>query len=174
MSAGCTATMQSSFYRLRAPALLGLVLQLVACQRDTVDIAALSPDQAAFAADVYPIILRDCAFPQCHGSTQRFYQVFGPGRVRIGPPPPDVDPADVLYPVQPQELSVTYERTRSMLTRTSSQEDFLLLRKALEVGAGGAGHKGTDRLGRNVYLSRQDPSWVTLRNWALGSAAGVP
>lgn len=152
-------------------------LWIGACGQDTPEIAGLSPDQQAFSADVYPIILRDCGFPQCHGSTQRFYQVFGPGRVRIGAPPAPYEMGDVLYPVQPIELQVTYERTVSMLTRTSSQEDYLLLRKPLEVGAGGAGHKGTDRLGRNVYQSRQDPAWQTLHAWAASApsaASGVP
>ena len=153
------------------PALVACAL--LGCAQQTPEQIALSPDESVFARDVYPIILRDCAFPECHGSTQRFYQVFGPGRVRIGPPPPDVDPTDTRYPVQDVELHVTYERTRSMLTRTSPNEDFLLLRKALDVGAGGAGHKGSDRLGRNVYLSKQDPSWLAIRAWALSSPTGT-
>lgn len=146
------------------------LLLAMGCAHDAVEITALPPDQQAFVRDVYPIILRDCGFPECHGSTQRFYQVFGPGRVRIGPPPMGVDPSDVLYSVTEQELLVTYQRTRSMLTRTSEQQDFLLLRKPLEVAAGGAGHLGTDRLGRNVYQSQQDPSWVALKVWAVSSA----
>ncbi len=160
------------------------MLLFAGCAPDTADITALTPDQQVFARDVYPIILRDCGFPQCHGSSQRFYQVFGPGRVRIGPPPEGFEPNDVRFvcdpastagcEVQMMELLVTYERTRSMLTRTSGQQDFLLLRKALEVGAGGAGHKGTDRLGRNVYQSREDPTWKTLQTWALASATGSP
>lgn len=143
----------------------------VGCAQDTTETAALSADYVTFQRDVYPILLRDCGFPQCHGSEQRFYQVFGPGRVRIAPPPPDqgYEPSDVRFPVDELEMRVTYERTRSMLTRTSEQEDFLLLRKALEVGAGGSGHKGTDRLGRNVYKSRTDPSWLTLKAWADAS-----
>lgn len=163
---------------------VSFALVLGGCAQDSVDITALTPDQAVFREQVYPIILRDCGFPQCHGSSQRFYQVFGPGRVRIGAPPEGYEPNDVRFVCDPMthagcdtqmtEVLVTYERTRSMLTRTSTQEDFLLLRKALEVGAGGAGHKGTDRLGRNVYQSREDPSWKTLQAWALASMTGSP
>lgn len=150
------------------------VFVAIGCAPDVVEVSALHPDEQAFVRDVYPIVLRDCGFPECHGSTQRFYQVFGPGRVRLGPAPVDVQAPDVLYPVQQQELIVTYERTRSMLTRTSGQADFLLLRKPLEVAAGGAGHLGTDRLGRNVYQSKQDPSWLTLKAWAESSMAVAP
>ena len=110
---------------------LSVLLVMTACASDTVEITALSPDQEVFAREIYPIILRDCGFPQCHGSTQRFYQVFGPGRVRIDAPPDGLDPEDVRFPVQNNELLVTYERTRSMLTRESSQQDYLLLRKPL-------------------------------------------
>jgi hypothetical protein len=151
-----------------------VVLVAVGCAPDVVEVSALHPDEQTFVRDVYPIVLRDCGFPECHGSTQRFYQVFGPGRVRLGPAPPDVQAPDVLYPVQQQELIVTYERTRSMLTRISGQQDFLLLRKPLEVAAGGAGHLGTDRLGRNVYQSKQDPSWLALKAWADSSMAVAP
>lgn len=150
------------------------------CAQDVVEITGMPLQDQAFQDTVYPIILRDCGFPECHGSDQRFYQIFGPGRVRIPPVPGDpdyVEPApnevpsnDVLYPARAKELRVTYERTLSMLTRTSTQQDFLLLRKPLEVAAGGAGHLGTDRLGRNVYLSQQDPSWQALKAWAESNA----
>jgi hypothetical protein len=45
-----------------------------------------------------------------------------------------------------------------------------LLRKPLEVAAGGSGHEGTDKYGRDVYRSVDDPSFRVLVDWVLGIA----
>lgn len=151
---------------------------LSACAQDVPELSPPSPDFALFREQVYPVLLRDCGFPQCHGSEQRFFQVVGPGRRRLGPAPAEYEPTDVRYPLQETELVnevvFTYQQARSMLTRSGPEGEFFLLRKALEVGAGGAGHKGTDRLGRNVYLSREDPAWMTLQSWAFSAQAVSP
>jgi hypothetical protein len=105
--------------------------------------------------------LRDCAFSTCHGANERFFQVFGPGRARLDPvsTKPD-DPATLA------EVLHSYERARSMLATANPIDQALLLRKPLELGAGGQGHKGVDDYGRNVYASAADPSYVVLARWA--------
>jgi hypothetical protein len=120
-------------------------------------------DAQVFASDVYPLLMRDCAFNDCHGGTSRFFQVFGPGRVRIDPM------ADSEMPATLVELQVSYERARSMLISEGSVTHSLLLTKPLAIKAGGVGHRGVDAYGRNVYQSTEDPSYQMLVRWAQGA-----
>lgn len=124
-------------------------------------------DRARFESDVYPILLRDCGFPACHGDSDRFFRVHGPGRTRL-------DPTSLPYdPPSTEEIDATFDRARSMLAAVPDPMQSLLLRKPLEAAAGGGAHAGLDALGRNVYASTDDPSWQTLAAWA-GAAVSTP
>lgn len=140
------------------------VLPLMAACGDASELSVGTPDRAEFTMTVYPILLRDCAFYACHGSSERFLQVFGPGRARLSlatrPLDPELD----------TEIIHSYDRARSLIDM-QAPEDSLLLRKPLEVGAGGEGHQGADDLGRNVYQDKTDPSFIALRHWVLSSVA---
>ena len=131
-----------------------------------------TPDGARFVTDVYPLLLRDCAFVECHGKPERFFRIVGPGRARLDPAIEQDDPVTFA------EVQLTYERAQSMLASSKNLEDSLLLRKPLEIGEGGQGHKGLDDLGRNVFSRASDPRYVALLAWAKSSgppptAAGV-
>ena len=121
-------------------------------------------DYAEFEASVYPVLLRDCAFSECHGHEQRFFHVYGPGRSRIDPALEPTDPATA------EEILATYQRAVSMLATDGDVEHSLLLSKPLEGSAGGQGHRGLDVLGRNVYASSSDPNYAVLRAWSLRAA----
>lgn len=128
-----------------------------------------SPDGEQFVKQVYPLLLRDCAHVGCHGLPERFFQLYGPGRARI--PLAEMSPAtrmEVKYtdPANFDEVMHSYQRTISMLATAEQVEDSLLLRKPLEAQAGGQGHKGVDDLGRNVFVSKQDPGWQLLLAWS--------
>jgi hypothetical protein len=119
-----------------------------------------------FQSEVYPVLMRDCGFNDCHGGTDRFFRVFGPGRVRIDPM------LDSETAATPLELQVSYERARSMLTsENGSVTSSLLLTKPLSAKAGGSGHRGVDDYGRNVYQSKEDPSYQVLLHWAQAAVA---
>lgn len=124
-------------------------------------------DMATFATDVYPILLRDCGFPACHGDTGRFFQVLGPGRSRLPDPAGAGDPrADAT----PAEIQLSYEHALANIDPESpSASD--LLRKPLEVAAGGAGHRGVDHAGRDVYASKLEVGYVVLASWVAGRSA---
>lgn len=139
---------------------LGLLL-LSACAVDAPPLRVPAPDANQFALDVYPILLRDCGFPGCHGDPQRFFRVFGPGRTRLSP---ELLPGD---PATAEEIQHSYDRARSMLSGEASVAASALLRKPLAKSAGGAGHEGEDPWGNNIYLSAQDPRYQALRAWAL-------
>jgi hypothetical protein len=119
------------------------------------------PDRALFDTAIYPLLLRDCGFSECHGAEQRFFQVFGPGRSRLEGHPTDPD-------LGPRERQLSYDRARSMLVAATGGSIFEspLLTKPLEVKAGGASHQGVDRFGRNLFQTTQDPRYLALWQWA--------
>jgi hypothetical protein len=117
-----------------------------------------APDYDAFERDVYPIVLRDCGFPACHGDEERPFRVYGPGRLRLDPEAGFDDEASS------EEVWLSYQRTRSMLVSDGEVERSPLLRKVLP----GGGHQGVDALGRSVYADASDESYVILWRWAEG------
>jgi hypothetical protein len=140
---------------------LAVALVVAACASTAEDAVLSGPDRAAFDAEAYPILVRDCGHSNCHGSENRFFRVVGPGHVRL-------DPAlRLAAPVTEAELALTYNRARSMLDPSDPNRSPLLL-KSLEVSAGGSDHEGTDSFGRNVYRSPEDPDFQVLVRWALG------
>jgi hypothetical protein len=126
-----------------------------------------APDGRLFVEEAYPLLLRDCAFVTCHGAQNRFFQVYGPGRVRF-----DVTATEPSDPATLAEVLHSYDRARSMLTTSDTREKTLLLRKPLELQAGGQGHQGVDALGRNVFASASDPGYQVLLRWA--NSEGLP
>lgn len=117
-------------------------------------------DRAAFEESVYPVLLRDCGFPACHGDSGRFFQVHGPNRTRLDPEATELD-----APATAAEIQAAYERARSMLASVRSAEEALLLRKPLEVDEGGAPHMGIDDFGRDVYATPEAGGYQTLLAW---------
>lgn len=124
-------------------------------------------DRASFERDVYPVLLADCAFSQCHGAEQRFFRVFGPGRERLKDASGAASPA--------LEMQASYLRALSMLITDGSRPiaESQLLIKPLDRAAGGSAHGGVDVFGRNVYRSSSAPNYLVLLNWALGAQVPV-
>jgi hypothetical protein len=137
-----------------------LLACLVGCQVDDQGGAVPEADAEVFRRDVYPVLLADCAFPACHGTHERFFAVFGPGRARLSLDTPVLDPAT------PDELALSFTRARSMLVSPDGIRRSPLLRKPLAKAAGGAGHGGEDEWGENIYASKQDPNFQALFFWA--------
>ncbi len=142
------------------------VLALSACETSSGAVRIPAPEVAEFELEVYPVLLRDCGFPACHGSTARFFRVFGPGRTRL------TEATATFAPVTPDELEQSYQRSRSMLAHEHSVLDSPLLRKPLAASVGGAEHRGDNRWGENVYASTKSPGYATIRAWALSQGAG--
>ena len=148
--------------RLRASWLLLTAAMLSACADVEGGAALATPDRARFDAQVWPILVRDCGFAACHGGEPRFLLVFGPGHERLDPT------MRVGDSVTPAELQLSYDRTRAMID-VEDPTNSLLLKKPLEVAAGGSGHEGTDTFGRDVYRSVDDPNFQMLVRWVLGA-----
>lgn len=123
------------------------------------DTSGLAPlDRQVFDAEVWPILVRDCGFSECHGHPARFFRVFGPGHERLDPT------TRLAAPVTEAELQLSYARALSVVDR-DAPETSLLLRKPLEVAAGGSGHEGIDSFGRDVYRRVEDPNFQVLVQW---------
>jgi hypothetical protein len=142
------------------------VLLFCACAPEPARFQVADPGLDRFANEAYPVLLRDCGFPGCHGAMDRFFRVLGPGRTRLSP---SADPSD---PATAEEIQNSYDRARSMI-EVGDPAHSLLLRKPLASSAGGAGHKGDDSLGRNVYASTVDPNFQILRAWVLAQPAAI-
>jgi hypothetical protein len=134
------------------------VLASSACADATTELHAPTPDVQSFELNVYPVLLRDCGFPECHGNPERFFHVYGPGRTRAKPK----EELPVSAPPTAEELTATYRRARSMLAYEGSAfENASLLRMPLD-----GGHEGLDEWGNNVYRSANDPGYQILLKWA--------
>ena len=133
------------------------LLVVSGCADPTTELHVPTPDVQSFELNVYPVLLRDCGFPECHGNPERFFHIYGPGRTRAKPK------AELpLYaPATGEELTATYKRARSMLAYEGTVEESLLLTKPLA-----GGHEGHDEWGNNVYLEASDPSYQALVTWA--------
>ena len=114
------------------------------------------PSASVFREQVYPLLLRDCGFVNCHGDDDRFFVLYGPGRTRL-----DAS-MDVFDPPTEDELWFSYQSARGMLTHDRDVFDSPLLSKPFE----GRGHQGLDHFGRNVWQA-DDPAWRTIVPWAL-------
>jgi hypothetical protein len=126
-----------------------------ACADVSAELMLPAPSAAQFEEQVYPLLLRDCGFPACHGDYRRFLRVFGPGRTRYRLETGLFDPATA------EEIEASYYRARSMLANEDGVEHSALLRKPLH-----ADHGGIDEWGNNVYRSETDPGYVVLYTWA--------
>jgi hypothetical protein len=139
-----------------------VIVLLAACGGETPALTLTQPDFARFESNVYPVLLRDCAFHACHGGSERFFQVYGPGRARLDPLRSPIDPP------APDEVMYSYNRALSMID-ANDPESSLLLRKPLALAEGGSGHQGVDAWQRDVYVSREEPGFLALRAWVLGA-----
>jgi hypothetical protein len=143
-----------------------LSLGFAACSYPDNPAKAPDVDATQFELSVYPIVLRDCGFPACHGAEGRFFRVYGPGRSRLRAT------SHVYDPPTDEEVRLSFARARSMLEGVDDIEDAPLLRKPLSLGAGGAGHEGDDGWGQSVYASTKNPAYRALRDWALSTMKG--
>jgi hypothetical protein len=154
--------MSNACNRLRFVVLL-LVLGGVACNTASEGNAIATNDFKLYKSDVYPVLIRDCGFHACHGAPERFFRVWGPGRARM-------DPATRSFALlTASENETNYSVALSMID-TKNPERSLLLRKPLAVEAGGSGHLGVDKYGRNVYRTVNDPGYVAIKSWVMSMA----
>jgi hypothetical protein len=109
---------------------------------------------------IYPVLVRDCGFHACHGGEDRPFRIYGPGRARLD------DDERAFDRVTGDEVSLSFSLTLSMIDAKDPAES-LLLRKPLAVEAGGVGHHGVDRYGRDVYRTANDEGYLRLARFVF-------
>jgi hypothetical protein len=153
--------MKNPFYILVTTALIGLSL---ACNKGDGFIIK-KPDYVTFKNEVHPVLLRDCGFHACHGSSDRFFRVWGIGHVRLDP----IMSRELAPPTTQNELDYSEQLAESMIDFKNPSQS-LLIRKPLAVEAGGSGHFGSDLFGRNVYRTVNDQGYLVLARWVVSIA----
>lgn len=133
--------------------LLTAALALAGCEDPEPQVPA--PAFGEFHREVYPVLLRDCAFSGCHGDPRRPLFVPGPGRTRLDPT------TAVLDPATDAELARAYDRARGLLLLEGDEPPPLLHKPTAE-----AAHRGRDAHGNNVYEDPYAPGRITLERWA--------
>jgi hypothetical protein len=113
---------------------------------------------------VYPVLLRDCGFQACHGASDRFFRVVGPGRVRL-----DGD-SEAFDGATGTEAGASFQSALTMLDAEHPERSLLLL-KPLAIEAGGASHGGNDAFGRNVYRTAHDEGYLAIARFVLAQPA---
>ncbi len=155
--------------RLRGLVCVPLVVGLFtcACGEHTGSDSASLPDvdYAYFVRYVQPILENRCAFFACHGSRERFLQIYQEVRLRENPDPDPIFAAPA--PLTPEELHRNFEQTAGMLYGFDDPQDSLLFSKPLQPGTRHAG--ATLFEGPDVFLNREDPDYQTLLRWAHGA-----
>lgn len=141
-----------------------LACALLGCAEEPERAVTTRRDFMQFQSEVYPVLLRDCGFPACHGAPERFFRVWGPGRNRLMKSTGEL-PSAFDLPTG-DELSNTFELAKSMVD-DRDRKGSLLLRKPLAVAAGGSGHLGVDGYGRDIYRTPSDTGYVTIARWVL-------
>lgn len=139
----------------RGAALAGL-LALSGC--DDPERLVPAPERRGFEAEVYPVLLRDCAFSGCHGDPRRPLFVPGPGRARLDPA---TEPLDTPSRA---ELDLAYDRARALLLVEGDEPPPLLHKPSAD-----AAHRGRDVHGANVYEDPASPGLRLLSRWAEGA-----
>jgi len=136
-------------------------------------LGSCAPKQAAHVAakrdfkafqEVYPVLIRDCAFHACHGSPARFFRIYGAGRARLDP---KLGAFDL---VTGDEISTSFELTLAMVD-AEHPERSLLLRKPLTTAAGGQSHGGLDDFGRNVYRTTADDGYRAIEKFVMSMSS---
>lgn len=156
-------------------ALLMLALAAPGCSQDFSKPATYAKgDVNEFTTFVMPVLWRDCGFQACHGSSERFFHIYGLGRTRIdngqtkclkGAPTPPC----YYDPPNGSERDFSLQSAESFID-IDNPGDSLLLRKPLAVEAGGGDHAGVDKYGRNVYRTPDDEGFLTIQRWVFSAA----
>lgn len=155
--------------RLRGLFWVPLVVWLFAgaCGEHTGSDSASLPDvdYDYFVKHVQPILEHRCAFFACHGSRERFLQIYQEARLRENPDPDPIFQAP--SPLTPEELQRNFEQTAGILYGFDDPQASPLFSKPLQPGTRHAG--ATLFEGPDVFLNRQDPDYQTLLRWARGA-----
>src|SRR5262245_44206794 len=113
---------------MRAALAILLSLGCAACANDPQGWQQPERSFMQYRTEVFPVLLRDCGFHTCHGSSERFFRIWGPGRARM-------NPATRAFDITTgPEISTGYQLVLSMVDARHPERS-LILRKPLALEA---------------------------------------
>ena len=154
---------------LRLSCILACILVLSsACVQDGLDSVAEEKaelDEHFYRCQVQPLVTKSCAFMDCHGNDERPLRIYAEQRYRINP-----DWIDYEDAITEAELAANL-RVMAGFVEGAAGAGSLLTEKPLDARFGGRYHRGRDLYGvDDVFLSREDEDYKTLRSFANGTS----
>jgi hypothetical protein len=141
-----------------------------ACSVNSSQISDLSlPDRDQFTKSVSPFMEQRCGALDCHGQIGRPLRLYSVNGLRMQDSPMDKTMRDTRA-TTPDELVANYfsvvglepEEISTSNQTMGAYDDFLLLKKPLDIEGGGVRHKG------GPVLRASDPGFGCLTSWIGG------
>jgi hypothetical protein len=127
---------------------------------------AVDLDEPFFRCEVQPVLTKSCSTFKCHGDARRYFKIFARNRLRFGGGEEERNAT-----MREVERGFNFESARAFVDADFPEESLLLL-EPLDEAAGGYYHGGAVIYGRgDVFQSRDEADFVTLRDWIMGARA---
>ena len=138
------------------------------CQAGLTDDAPLNKDldEAYFRCNVQPILSKNCSMFACHGTPDRYFRLYARNRLRYG----IADESKRNSFLNASERQLNYNAARAFID-LNVVDNSLLLKKPLELDAGGYYHGATKLGTSNVFPHIDDSEYKILVKWASGEKA---
>jgi hypothetical protein len=122
-------------------------------------------DRCFFDRRVQPILSRSCAFPACHGSSDRYYRLYARNRLRI-----NTEATLLGATMTEKERKANFEATLAVVD-VDRKDASLLLTKPMDVAEPtGQFHRGKTLYGGgDVFLSQDERDFKVLKQWIEGA-----
>jgi hypothetical protein len=145
--------------------LLVTAATLVGCQAGLTDDAPLPKelDEAFFRCHVQPVLTKNCSMFACHGTPERYFRLYARNRLRYG----IASESQRNSFLNQGERQLNYNAARAFID-LNVVDNSLLLKKPLELDAGGYYHGATLLGTSNVFARIDDSEYKILVKWASG------
>jgi hypothetical protein len=151
---------------MRRALLLVALSAILGCEGGLEDRAPLPPlDEAYFRCHVQPVLTESCSMFACHGDGSRYFRIYARNRLRYG----IAGEAQRNAQLNDAERAFNFASARAFID-VSARDRSLLLKKPLEIDAGGAFHRGATLYGAgNVFSTEKSADYQTLLKWIDGA-----
>jgi hypothetical protein len=120
-------------------------------------------DVPYYRCKVQPVLDNGCAQLACHGDARRAFHVFTRNRLRL-----DGTNTDRNQPLTERELLANFDNAAGFAA--ADPDASWLLNKPLDEAGGGWFHLGRELFGGDdVWLTRDDDGYTTVREWLAGA-----
>ena len=161
----------SAAHHIAAVALVaGGLAALAGCEKGLTDAAPPPPlDEAFFRCHVQPILSKNCATFSCHGTPERYFRLYARNRLRLG----IASEAQRNSKMNADERKHNFDAARAFID-VDHAEDSLILKKPVEMDAGGWYHGATKLGTSNIWPNVNQTEYRTIYKWIKGEKENDP